>query len=222
MSNSLAKHRSSKENELSNQFDSWLNKERGGQVKGIEYFLRKRSENTDQLIIKVAEENKLNDISALGLFTVGGYGRGELHPYSDIDLLLLSEKTLKRTDQRKVENFIGNLWDLGLEVGHSVRTIKESLDQARKDIQTMTNMLEFRKLIGNEEISNKFLAILSTKNLWRNKLFFEAKLEEQFLRHKRFNNTEYNLEPDIKSSPGGLRDIHTIDWKEFSKKLFTE
>ena len=221
MSNSLAKHRSSKENELSNQFDSWLHKERGRQVKGIEFFLRKRSENTDHLIIKAAEENKLNDISALGLFTVGGYGRGELHPYSDIDLLLLSEKTLKRTDQRKVENFIGSLWDLGLEVGHSVRTIKESLDQARKDIQTMTNMLEFRKLIGNEEISNKFLAILSTKNLWRNKLFFEAKLEEQFLRHKRFNNTEYNLEPDIKSSPGGLRDIHTIDWitKNFQRNF---
>jgi len=212
MSNKLSKLKSKNEDELSSQFSSWLHKDRGRHVKGIEYFLNKRSENTDLLILEVAREHKLNQISNLGLFTVGGYGRSELHPHSDIDLLLLSEKTLTKSNQKKVEKFIGHLWDLGLDIGHSVRTTKQGLDQARKDVRTMTNMLEYRKLLGNKEVLNNFLTLLETKNLWRNKKFFEAKLEEQTHRHNRFNNTEYNLEPDIKSSPGGLRDIHTIDW----------
>tara|TARA_B100000959_G_scaffold40103_5_gene39454 strand:- start:5383 stop:7989 length:2607 start_codon:yes stop_codon:yes gene_type:complete len=212
MSNKLSKLKIKNEDELSSQFSSWLHKDRGRHVKGIEYFLNKRSENTDLLILEVAREHKLNQISNLGLFTVGGYGRSELHPHSDIDLLLLSEKTLTKSNQKKVEKFIGHLWDLGLDIGHSVRTTKQGLDQARKDVRTMTNMLEYRKLLGNKEVLNNFLTLLETKNLWRNKKFFEAKLEEQTHRHNRFNNTEYNLEPDIKSSPGGLRDIHTIDW----------
>ena len=212
MSNKLSKLKIKNEDELSSQFSSWLRKDRGRHVKGIEYFLNKRSENTDLLILEVAREHKLNQISNLGLFTVGGYGRSELHPHSDIDLLLLSEKTLTKSNQKKVEKFIGHLWDLGLDIGHSVRTTKQGLDQARKDVRTMTNMLEYRKLLGNKEVLNNFLTLLETKNLWRNKKFFEAKLEEQTHRHNRFNNTEYNLEPDIKSSPGGLRDIHTIDW----------
>ena len=221
MSNQLSVLKNKNEDSLSVQFNSWLNKERGRQVKGIEYFLKKRSENTDYLIVETAKEHKLNQIPDLGVFTVGGYGREELHPYSDIDLLLLSDKTLTKSDQKKIEKFIGHLWDLGLDVGHSVRTTKESVNQARKDIKTMTNMLEHRKLIGSEEILNKYLALLGTKNLWRNKNFFEAKLEEQIHRHNRFNNTEYNLEPNVKSSPGGLRDIHTIDWmlKNFQRNF---
>ena len=224
MSNKLFRLKIKKDKELSNQFNSWLNKERGRQLKGIEYFLKKRSDNTDILITEIANEHGLSQMSYLGLFTVGGYGRSELHPYSDIDLLLLSDRPLINSDKRKLEQFISHLWDIGLDVGHSVRTTKESLTQAREDIQTMTNMLEHRKLLGNEEIYNQFLAILNTKNLWRNKLFLEAKLEEQFHRHERFNNTEYNLEPDIKSSPGGLRDIHTIDWilKNFQRNIFQD
>ena len=212
MSTKLSALKKKREIELSQQFSSWLNEERGRQVKGIEFFLNKRSENIDSLIVETSKENKLDQIPNLGIFTVGGYGRAELHPYSDIDLLLLSDKPLVRSDQRKIEKFISHLWDLGLDVGHSVRTTEESLKQARKDIKTMTNMLEHRKLIGSEKILSNYTSLLSTKNLWRNKSFFEAKLEEQINRHKRFNNTEYNLEPDIKSSPGGLRDIHTIDW----------
>ena len=212
MSTKLSALKKKKETELSQQFSSWLNEERGRQVKGIEFFLNKRSENIDQLIVETSREHKLNQIPNLGIFTVGGYGRAELHPYSDVDLLLLSDRPLVSSDQKKIEKFISHLWDLGLDVGHSVRTAEESLKQAREDIKTMTNMLEYRKLIGNEKILNRYTSLLATKNLWRNKSYFEAKLEEQIHRHKRFNNTEYNLEPDIKSSPGGLRDIHTIDW----------
>lgn len=221
MSNKLSRLKTQRDDELSNRFRLWLNKERGRQVKGIEYFLKKRSDNTDLLITEIAKEHGLNKIPSLGLFTVGGYGRSELHPYSDIDLLLLSDRPLVKSNQKKLEQFISHLWDIGLDVGHSVRTTKESLSQAREDIQTMTNMLEHRKLVGNEGIHRQFLSILNTKNLWRNKIFLEAKMEEQMLRHERFNNTEYNLEPDIKSSPGGLRDIHTIDWvlKNFQRNI---
>ena len=198
--------------QLSKQFDRWLFEDRGRQVRGIEYFLNKRSEITDQLIISASSEVGINKINDFGIFAVGGYGRNELHPFSDIDLLLLSESELSSANEKKIQLFISLLWDLGMEVGHSVRTVKQSKDQARKDIYTMTNMLEFRKLIGQESIHESFIKILDTKNLWRNKSFVKAKIEEQLDRHNKFNNTSYNLEPDIKSSPGGLRDIHTIDW----------
>ena len=197
---------------LSRQFDQWLYKDRGRQIRGIEFFLKQRSENIDKLIRKAFIQTDLSSIDDFGIFSVGGYGRGELHPYSDIDLLLLSNKNLSRSDQKKIELFISLLWDLNLEVGHSVRTLKQAKDQARKDLYTMTNMLEFRVLFANESLQKEYLKIIDTKNLWRNKLFIQAKIEEQIERHSSFNNTSYNLEPDIKSSPGGLRDIHTIDW----------
>ena len=197
---------------LSRQFDQWLYKDRGRQIRGIEFFLKQRSENIDKLIRKAFIQTGLSSIDDFGIFSVGGYGRGELHPYSDIDLLLLSNKNLSRSDQKKIELFISLLWDLNLEVGHSVRTLKQAKDQAREDLYTMTNMLEFRPLFANESLQKEYLKIIDTKNLWRNKPFIQAKIEEQIERHSSFNNTSYNLEPDIKSSPGGLRDIHTIDW----------
>ncbi len=139
MSTKLSALKKKKETELSQQFSSWLNEERGRQVKGIEFFLNKRSENIDQLIVETSREHKLNQIPNLGIFTVGGYGRAELHPYSDVDLLLLSDRPLVSSDQKKIEKFISHLWDLGLDVGHSVRTAEESLKQAREDIKTPSN-----------------------------------------------------------------------------------
>ena len=197
---------------LSKQFDNWLYRDRGRQIRGIEFFLNKRSENIDNLIREIAIQTRLNFINDFGIFSVGGYGRGELHPYSDIDLLLLSKSNLSKSDQKKIELFISILWDLDFEVGHSVRTIEQARNQAREDLYTMTNMLEFRILFGNETLHKEYLKIIDTKNLWRNKSFIQAKIQEQTQRHDSFNNTSYNLEPDIKSSPGGLRDIHTIDW----------
>ena len=197
---------------LSKQFDQWLYKDRGRKIRGIEYFLNQRSENIDKLIRKAHAMSDLCSIKDFGIFSVGGYGRGELHPFSDIDLLLLSESNLSTGEQKKIEKFISLLWDLGLDIGHSVRTLEQAKKQARKDIFTMTNMLEFRKLTGSEDLHKMYLDIIDTKNLWRNKSFIQEKIKEQIERHETFNNTSYNLEPDIKSSPGGLRDIHTIDW----------
>ena len=197
---------------LSKQFDQWLYKDRGRKIRGIEYFLNQRSENIDKLIRKAHAMSDLCSIKDFGIFSVGGYGRGELHPFSDIDLLLLSESNLSTGEQKKIEKFISLLWDLGLDIGHSVRTLEQAKKQARKDIFTMTNMLEFRKLTGSEDLHKMYLDIIDAKNLWRNKSFIQEKIKEQIERHETFNNTSYNLEPDIKSSPGGLRDIHTIDW----------
>lgn len=199
-------------NILSRQFDQWLFRDRGRQIRGIEYFLNQRSENTDKLIREAFKKTDLASINDFGIFSVGGYGRGELHPYSDIDLLLLSKRGLSKEEQKKIEKFISLLWDLGLEIGHSVRTLKQAKKQAREDVYTMTNMLEFRKIAGTDELHRMYLSIIDTKNLWRNKSFIQKKVQEQIDRHQSFNNTSYNLEPDIKSSPGGLRDIHTIDW----------
>ena len=199
-------------NILSQQFDQWLFRDRGRQIRGIEYFLNQRSENTGKLIREAFKKTDLASINDFGIFSVGGYGRGELHPYSDIDLLLLSKTGLSKEEQKKIEKFISLLWDLGLEIGHSVRTLKQAKKQAREDVYTMTNMLEFRKIAGTDELHRMYLSIIDTKNLWRNKSFIQKKVQEQIDRHQSFNNTSYNLEPDIKSSPGGLRDIHTIDW----------
>ena len=109
-------------NILSRQFDQWLFRDRGRQIRGIEYFLNQRSENTDKLIREAFKQTDLASINDFGIFSVGGYGRGELHPYSDIDLLLLSKTGLSKEEQKKIEKFISLLWDLGLEIGHSVRT----------------------------------------------------------------------------------------------------
>ena len=145
---------------LSKQFEKWLYTDRGRQIRGIEYFLNKRSENIDGLIKATAQETKINSIDNFGIFSVGGYGRGELHPSSDIDLLLLSKGKISRLDQKKIENFVSLLWDLGLEVGHSVRTLEQAKNQARDDLFTMTNMLEFRKLLGTEVLHKDYLLSL--------------------------------------------------------------
>jgi [protein-PII] uridylyltransferase len=212
MLENLIEQKETDNKELSKQFENWLYRDRGRQIRGIEYFLNKRSENIDNLVQSVAKESGINLINDFGIFSVGGYGRGELHPHSDIDLLLLSKEGLSKLDQKKIEIFVSLLWDLGLEIGHSVRTLEQARNQAREDIYTMTNMLEYRQLLGNEELYKDYLKIIDTKNLWRNRSFIQAKIKEQIERHDSFNNTSYNLEPDIKSSPGGLRDVHTIDW----------
>ena len=208
----LIKQKETDNKNLSKEFENWLFRDRGRQIKGIKYFLNKRSESIDKLIIDSAYESNLNTINNFGIFTVGGYGRGELHPYSDIDLLLLSKENLSRADQKKIETFISLLWDLGLDIGHSVRTLEQAISHAREDVYTMTNMLEYRKIYGNDGIHRDYISVIDTKNLWRNKPFIQAKILEQTKRHEGFNNTSFNLEPDVKSSPGGLRDIHTIDW----------
>ncbi len=147
----------------------------------------------------------------IALIAVGGYGRGELHPHSDIDLQIL----LRKTDKPYKEAIIGFttfLWDIGLQVGHSVRTLKECVREAKKDITVATNLQEVRLIYGAEALLEEQNKLTSPKKIWPSNKFFEAKWKEQQARHLKFNDTAYNLEPNIKEGPGGLRDIQMIGW----------
>ncbi len=147
----------------------------------------------------------------LALVAVGGYGRGELHPASDVDLLLLIKKPKKELNE-SISQFFTFLWDIGLEVGHSVRTVKECVAEAKNDITVATNIQESRLLIGSKKLFDEQKTKCSPKKIWPSDKFFRAKLDEQIKRHERYNESAYNLEPNIKESPGGLRDIQMIGW----------
>jgi [protein-PII] uridylyltransferase len=148
--------------------------------------------------------------ASLALAAVGGYGRGELFPASDIDLLILLPTETSKTTQEKLERLVSHFWDIGLEIGHSVRTVQECVNEAAQDITVQTALLEARLLSGNAKLFATF-----QKRLHANLdplVFFEAKRLEQQERYLRFNETPYSLEPNCKESPGGLRDLQVIFW----------
>ncbi|HJV27760.1 MAG TPA: [protein-PII] uridylyltransferase [Aromatoleum sp.] len=144
------------------------------------------------------------------LVAVGGYGRGELFPHSDVDLLVLLPSEPDSALQASLSTLIGALWDVGLEIGQSVRTIEECLAAADQDITVQTNLLEARLLAGNRTLFDRFA------NEYRERLdvraFFKAKQLEQENRYARFNDTPYALEPNCKESPGGMRDLQMLGW----------
>jgi [protein-PII] uridylyltransferase len=148
----------------------------------------------------------------LALIAVGGYGRGELHPCSDIDIMVLLPKSDSADWQPDIEKFLTFLWDIGLEVGHSVRSIDDCQRESLADISVATTLFEARLLAGPEPLFAGMRRALAPDRLWSSQDFFEAKVKEQIERHHRYFDTAYNLEPNVKSSPGGLRDIQTIGW----------
>jgi [protein-PII] uridylyltransferase len=148
----------------------------------------------------------------LALVAVGGYGRGELHPSSDIDVMVLLPKSDSADWQPDIEAFLTFLWDIGLEVGHSVRSIDDCQRESLADISVATTLFEARLLAGPESLFAGMRRALAPDRLWSSQDFFEAKVKEQTERHHRYFDTAYNLEPNVKSSPGGLRDIQTIGW----------
>jgi len=159
------------------------------------------------------------------LVAVGGYGRSELLPGSDIDLMILLEKKANKQLRQQLSSFLTFLWDIGLEVGHSVRTVKDCVRVGKTDVTVMTNMIESRLIHGNDRLFKKYQLAIAPNKMWSSRKFFEAKLEEQHNRHLRFNDTAYNLEPNVKEGPGGLRDIQIIGWvakRHFGAKSFKE
>ncbi|MEE8265237.1 MAG: [protein-PII] uridylyltransferase [Acidiferrobacterales bacterium] len=148
----------------------------------------------------------------IALVAVGGYGRGELHPASDIDLLVLLDKTGHDRISAFVEAFVRFLWDMGLDVGHSVRSLKDCAQLAKKDITVTTNLMEARLLDGDPKLLQRMQAMTAPSKLWPSRKFFAAKWQEQIERHHRFDDTAYKLEPNVKEGPGGLRDIQMIAW----------
>ncbi|WP_341679014.1 [protein-PII] uridylyltransferase [Niveibacterium sp. SC-1] len=144
------------------------------------------------------------------LIAVGGYGRGELFPCSDVDVLILLTEDPDATLAPRLESLIGSFWDMGLEVGHSVRTVAQCVEESAADVTVQTNLLESRLLCGNAAL---FAALLeAARKDFNLQGFFVAKRAEQEQRYNRFNDTPYALEPNCKESPGGLRDLQTIVW----------
>jgi [protein-PII] uridylyltransferase len=177
----------------------------------VRLLVQARAVTVDAVLKHAWQRFDLGQESDIALLAVGGYGRGELHPYSDIDVLILhSDTTLSIELQEKVSQFITLLWDLGLDIGSSVRSLETCIDKVNEDITIATTFLEIRTLCGRDNLRQNLLELINP--LWSDAVFFEAKRDEQIARHHKHNDTEYNLEPDLKNAPGGLRDIQTIVW----------
>ena len=162
----------------------------------------------DNLLIALFNGLGLNHTD-LAFFATGGYGRGELSLYSDIDILLLSPQSIVPENSQKIDRLVAILWDIGLEPALSVRTIDECLEAAR-DHTIASTLLEARLLIGNECLQDMPRDIVNEQ--WSPRDFYDIKMQEAKTRYLQHNATEYNLEPNIKTAPGGLRDIHIIGW----------
>lgn len=147
----------------------------------------------------------------ISLLAVGGYGRGELHPGSDLDLLILLNTRDYDACSDNIRKFTALLWDLGLKVGHSVRSISDCRRLAKDDLGIMTSLMETRTLAGAAELRGKLTRTLN-RHLWNSAEFHAGKQEEQLRRDGQWEHTGHRLEPNLKTSPGGLRDLHTIFW----------
>jgi [protein-PII] uridylyltransferase len=148
----------------------------------------------------------------ISLVAVGGFGRGELHPHSDIDLLILMRKDFSKKYKERIELFVTFLWDIQLKIGHSVRSISQCVDEAKADISVATNLMETRLLCGNTSLLQLMLKKTGPKKIWSSSKFYKGKIDEQTARHHKHQDTEYNLEPNVKEAPGGIRDIQMINW----------
>ena len=146
------------------------------------------------------------------LVAVGGYGRGELHPASDIDLLILTQAQPSPETLEKIQAFIAHLWDLHMDIGHSVRSADECARQARDDVSVATCLMESRLLAGSNELLTQMRKRATGETVWTSRNFLRAKLDEQQHRHERFDGTAYKVEPNVKESPGGLRDLQIVSW----------
>ena len=176
--------------------------------------LKRLAQLADGVLKQLWRESGLDDLNA-ALLAVGGYGRGELFPASDLDVLVLLPNTMNAAavpDEvaTKVSAFISSCWDVGLEIGSSVRTVQECTDEAQRDVTIQTAMLEHRLISGNRQPYKDFETAFNQQ--LNPKAFFVAKTLELQQRHSKHNDTPYALEPNCKESPGGLRDLQTVLW----------
>ena len=173
-----------------------------------EKLLRGLRQSVDAVLTEVWQAMQLPADTAL--VGVGGYGRGELFPYSDVDLLILLGQPPDADTQAKLEELVQMLWDLGLEIGHSIRTIDECMSESKADITVQTSLLEARLVAGDgvlfEQLQERYYQALDPQ------AFFHAKAAEMRLRHAKYEDTAFSLEPNVKESPGGLRDLQVILW----------
>ncbi len=184
----------------------------GSSTRGIHSTLQHLARLADQVLRSLWA--RAGFTPSFALIAVGGFGRGELFPHSDVDvLLMLPDGESPETDaalKTRIEEFIGNCWDAGLEIGSSVRNISECLAEAEKDVTVQTSLLESRLIAGSNTLftlfGNQFQRAMDPR------AFLVAKTLEMRQRHNKFENTPYSLEPNCKESPGGLRDLQFILW----------
>jgi [protein-PII] uridylyltransferase len=194
---------------LSQSFNVWLQEQFSFEESAD--LIAARADFVDQVLTKLWSQHQLDEYQ-ISLIAVGGYGRGELHPHSDVDLLLLTQSKIDKVLEEKISAFITQLWDVKLDIGHSVRSIKECIKQAIKDVTVATNLMEMRLVSGNEALAQQLQPLLNEDTFWTSEKFFIAKREEQERRHQQYHGAAYTLEPNLKANPGALRDIQTIGW----------
>jgi len=181
-------------------------------ARGMRSALRQLARLTDQTLRQLWAQAGFK--TSFSLLAVGGYGRGELFPYSDVDVLVLMPDGMNPEEdaalRQRLEAFISACWDVGLEIGSAVRTTEDCLAEAANDVTVQTSLLECRLIRGNKKLFEQLVRRLY--DAMDPKAFFVAKTLELRQRHNKFENTPYALEPNIKESPGGLRDLQTILW----------
>ena len=178
----------------------------------VSTLLKEKSDFID-LILSCCWEHFLGDYATqLSLCAVGGYGRRELFPHSDIDIVILLDSCDTAPYETALSDLFTFLWDIGLKPGHSVRTIDECVSAAQDDQTIMTSLTEISLIAGQPTLYEALKLRITPDNIWPSDQFFAAKMEEQRLRHAKFHDTAYNLEPNIKEGPGGLRDMQSIAW----------
>ncbi len=165
----------------------------------------------DALLCELWEQVMPEECDA-ALVAVGGYGRQELHPASDVDILILLAPAACSTLSEPTERFITQLFDIGLQPGHSVRTVEECISLAARDVTVVTNLIESRLLAGHGGLFEAMRRAIAPSEIWPSDRYFSAKIAEQQARWHKYGDTAYNLEPNIKENPGGLRDIQMIGW----------
>ena len=194
---------------LSQEFQQWQKEQ--FPISEITSLVAARAYYVDLILTKLWCQHHLDEYQ-ISLVAVGGYGRRELHPYSDVDILLLTQESVEVDLAESISAFITQLWDVKLDIGHSVRSVKECLKQAIDDVTIATNLMEMRQICGNEALVSHLQPLLNEDCFWTSEKFFLAKQNEQYQRHKQYHGASYTLEPNLKANPGGLRDIQTIGW----------
>ncbi|PZO21059.1 MAG: [protein-PII] uridylyltransferase [Burkholderiales bacterium] len=189
-----------------------LLRDQGASTRGVRQALQQLSRLTDQTLRELWSRAGFG--TGFSLIAVGGFGRGELFPHSDVDVLVLLPDGAQPDEDaelmKQLEGFIGSCWDLGLEIGSSVRSVTDCVNESAKDVTVQTSMLESRLICGSKTTFSRL--VMQLDEAMDPKAFYVAKTLEMRQRHTKYENTPYSLEPNCKESPGGLRDLQIILW----------
>jgi [protein-PII] uridylyltransferase len=171
---------------------------------------RRRGESVTRIVAHVWSAC-LGEVTGAALFAIGGFGRGLLFPYSDIDLLALVQHA-DTSRLRALEQCFATFWDMGLKVGHAVRDPVQCRTLAASEVSVFTSLLDARRLAGDPAVDASLLSIVEAPEMWPPHAYLQARLAERDARHARFDDTAYNLEPNVKDGPGGLRTLDSLRW----------